>query len=462
MESNTHKNFPSKERQLAVDILYAAFGGRKLDRAFEDTVAVFEKDTKTRINQVYNLIYGVARRHHALAAYIDTKVKKEKLPIKANLILEIGLYELAFNTSSKSYAVISDALKLADFLQLPKFKPVINAVLRRFADDLDAGVKGILSQKQLPAYMFEEIKNTFKDDAPKVMQNLFEQSPMFLTVNTLLTEPKKLILSLAEQGITAVDGKFEVKSSVVGTGPAGTAGTAFAGTADSAGVVGSFDYIKTTDSKIFKTPEFEKGMFMVQDLSSQIAVILLKPFEGMNMLDICTAPGGKAIYSAILAKDNAKIKAVDISSSRLFRVHENIRRMNVKSIEVVTTDFMEHDFGAERFDRIFLDPPCSALGVAARNPDVTWKKSGQVIKDLSAIQFNMLSRAMGLLKPGGRLVYSVCTFTQAETTDVINKVMTLDKEVEQVIEPFYTIPNTIGMDGLFTAVFHKICRTNGS
>jgi 16S rRNA (cytosine967-C5)-methyltransferase len=436
MEQNTHKNFPSKERQLAVDILYAAFGGRKLDRSFEDTVAVFEKDTKTRINQVYNLVYGVARRHHALNAYIDTKVKKEKLPIKAGLILEIGLYELAFNTSSKSYAVISDALKLADFLQLPKFKPVINAVLRRFADDLDAGVKSILSQKQLPAYIFDEIKNTFGDDATKVMQNLLEPSPMFLTVNTLLTDTKKLILSLAEQGIVAVDGKFETKSS------------AGAGAAGSPGVAGSFDYIKTTDSKIFKTPEFEKGMFMVQDLSSQIAVTLLKPFEGMNMLDVCTAPGGKAIYSAILAKDNAKIKAVDISSSRLFRVHENIKRMNVKSIEVLAADFMEHNFGEERFDRIFLDPPCSALGVISRNPDVTWKKSGQAIKDLAVIQTGMLSKAMGLLKPGGRLVYSVCTFTQLETTDVI-------KKIAKASETILTIPNDVGMDGLFVAVLEK-------
>ncbi|MCX6113101.1 MAG: hypothetical protein NTY22_07485, partial [Proteobacteria bacterium] len=178
MNTAPHKNLPSKERQLALDILYSALGGRKLDRVFEDTASIFENDTKTRMNQVYNIVYGVARRHLSLNAYIDSRVK-EKLPAKANIILEIGLYELAFNRSSKDYAVISDALKLADFLDLTKYKSVINAVLRRFADNPDNGIKALLSQKQVSSYVFDEMKRTFGDHATKIMHDFLNPSPLF-------------------------------------------------------------------------------------------------------------------------------------------------------------------------------------------------------------------------------------------------------------------------------------------
>ena len=425
---------PSKERQLALDILHTALGGRKLDRVFEDTASIFENDTKTRMNQVYNLVYGVARRHFSLSAYIDSKVR-EKLPIKANLILEIGLYELAFNKSSKDYAVISDALKLADFLNFKKYKPVINAVLRRFADDMENGVKSLLSQKQVPAYVFDEMKKTFGDNATRIMHDLMAPSPLFLSVNTILVTPGELISLFKNQGIDVEKVNFEIK--------------------EKDGSSHSFSTLRTFEGKIFKTPEFEKGLFMIQDFSSQIAVELLGSFSDMKMLDICSAPGGKAITAAIKASDKANITAIDISSSRLFRVHENINRMNIKSINVISADFIEHDFKPESFDRIFLDPPCSALGVMGRNPDVTWKKSPQLIKELSSLQLSMLLRAMDLLKKGGKMVHSVCTFTQLETTDVINNALSKNGNFRKINDPLYTIPNNLGMDGLFIAVLEK-------
>ncbi|MEI6080157.1 MAG: RsmB/NOP family class I SAM-dependent RNA methyltransferase [bacterium] len=411
-----NKSLPSKERQLAVEILFAAFGGKKLDRAFEDTAAIFENDTKTRLNQVYNIVYGVARRHHALTAYIDSKIR-DKMPVKAGLILEIALYELAFNSSSKAYAVISDALKLADLLQFTKYKPVINAVLGRFADDIEKGVQLIVAQKQLPDYIYEEVKKTFGNNAKKVTRSFLNPSPFFLSINTLLIDAETLVSRFMEQGIEIEKVEFN-------------------------GFIG----FKTSDNKIFKTPEFEKGFFMIQDLSSQIAVQLLEPFEGMKMLDICTAPGGKAISAAIRANDKADITAIDLSASRLLRVHENIKRMNIKSIKVITADFMEQEFQTESFDRIFLDPPCSALGVMGRNPDVTWKKSPEAIKDLSSLQVRMLEKALSLLKKDGKLIYSVCTFTQSETTAVI---------AQAASKTLYTLPNEVGMDGLFIAVLEK-------
>ena len=102
-----------------------------------------------------------------------------------------------------------------------------------------------------------------------------------------------------------------------------------------------------------------------------------------------------------------------------------------------------------------MDPPCSALGVMGRNPDVTWKKSPQLIKELSSLQLSMLLRAMDLLKKGGKMVHSVCTFTQLETTDVINNALSKNGNFRKINDPLYTIPNNLGMDGLFIAVLEK-------
>ncbi len=423
--SNDNNNFPSKERQLALDILYSSLKGKKIDIAFEEISSIFVNDPKVRLNQVYNLVYGVARRHFAISAYIDTKIKNP-LPEKANLIIEIAIYELAYNKSSKNYAVISDALKLADFLKLTRFKPVINAVIRRFDDDIENGIKLILSQKQVPEHIFKEINKTFKEESLRVMDNFLGTSPLFLSVNTILTNKEDLYAKFKEVGIDS-----EIINSH------------------------GCSAIKTSDSRIFGTKEFQEGFFIIQDLSSQIAVKLLKPYSGMKMLDVCSAPGGKAISAAIQAQDNADITAIDISTSRLFKVHENINRMNIKSINVLIADFMEKEFESEIFDRIFIDPPCSSLGVMGRHPDVLWKKTEKTIKDLSVIQLKLLLRSMELLKKGGRLVYSVCTFTQAETADVINQALSINKGFQKAEEFIYTIPNELGMDGLFISVLEK-------
>lgn len=424
MSSNKH-HLPSKERQLALDILYSSLKGRKLDKAFEEIVSVFENEPGIRLNQVYNLVYGVARRHLLIRSYINTKIKNP-LPEKANLIIEIGIYELAYNKSSKNYAVISDALKLADYLKFTKYKSVINAILRRFDEDVENNIKHLLSQKQLPEHIFNEIKKTFKDKASMVMNNFLNPSPLFLGINTVLTNTEELLSVLKKEGIDAEIINYD-----------------------------DFSTIKTFDSRIFGTREFKDGLFLIQDLSSQIAVNLLRPYSGMKMLDICSAPGGKAISSAIKAKDMADITAIDISTSRLFKLHENIKRMKTNSIKVLMADFMEQGFDPESFDRIFIDPPCSSLGVMGRHPDVIWKKTEKTIKDLSVIQLNILLQAMKLLKKGGRMVYSVCTFTQTETIDVINQALSINMDFKKAEEFIYTIPNDLGMDGLFIAVLEK-------
>lgn len=438
--------FPSKERSLAFEILSQALKGKKLDRVFDEVVS---GSSDSRIPQVYNLVYGVSRRYQPLSIYISSKLKKDPGE-ETRLIMMIALYELAYNESSKAYAVVDQSLKLCDFLKLSNYKPLVNAVLRGFLRDIDNAKKKIDASPILPEDIMKELKKTFPElkdpNKEKKINSYFTRpAPIFLSVNTLHVSRDELYKRLSSQGI-----ELEKIDHDISIYDAGLSSDLIIRT------------LKTFDPRVFKTLEFNEGLFFVQDLSSQIAVRFLNPKKSTEILDLCSAPGGKAMNVAILSKDEANINAVDVSSSRLIKLYENLRRLKLGSVKVLNKDVLAPDiqldgdfFKAEGFDRIFLDPPCTALGVIRRNPDLIWTKKTALIGELANLQLKMLVRAMELLKPGGRLVYSVCTFTQTETTAVITKALEINKKFQVLGKPMYTLINEDDMDGLFIAVMEK-------
>lgn len=408
------------ERSIVFEILYASiFENRKLDQTL-----LKHKNSDVRFNQVYNLTMGVARAHYQLEAYLKSKAKGFLDP-KALLILEIATYELFFNASSKDYAVISEALKLAEAKKLFKFKKVIHGILSAVAKESAEGPLILSKYPPFPRWMMQEILKVFPNQMGEVIEQLTALAPFFLSVNTLKTSPAELDKKLLEQDIKVEN----VESNGVNT-------------------------LVTFDKKILNTAEFIDGLFTIQDISSQIAVKMLAPFKGMNMLDLCSAPGGKAITAAIMAADDCKIVSVDKSAARLLRSHENINRMKLKSIEIVNRDVMELDQKPQSFDLVMLDPPCSALGVSARNPDTVWTKDGEKIKQLAALQLQLLLKAMEFTKKGGKLMYSVCTFTETETVAVIHTALEKNKDYKKATDFVLTMPAS-GMDGMFIAILER-------
>jgi len=409
------------ERSIVFEVLYASiFENRKLDQTL-----LKHKNSDVRFNQVYNLTMGVARAHYQLDAYLKSKAKGFLDP-KALLILEIATYELFFNTSAKPYAVISEALKLAEAKKLFKFKKVIHGILSVVAKESTEGPLLLAKYPSFPRWMMEEIVKVFPDQISEVVEQLTAPAPFFLSVNTLKISPLELDKKLLEQDIKVEN----VESNGVNT-------------------------LVTFDKKILNTAEFIDGLFTIQDISSQIAVKMLAPFKGMSMLDLCSAPGGKAIAAAIMAYDDCKIVSVDKSSARLLRSHENINRMKLKSINIVNSDVLELDEKTQSFDLVMLDPPCSALGVSARNPDAVWNKDGEVIKQLAALQLQLLLKAMEYTKKGGRLMYSVCTFTEAETVTVVHAALMQNKNYKKASDFVLTMPSS-GMDGMFIAILERV------
>ena len=156
-------------------------------------------------------------------------------------------------------------------------------------------------------------------------------------------------------------------------------------------------------------PGFSEGLWWVQDAAAAIPARLLDVHAGQTAVDLCAAPGGKTLQ---LAAAGATVTAVDRSGGRLKRVSENLARMG-QSAELVTADAAQ--WGDRRqFDAVLLDAPCSATGTFRRHPDVLWAAKPSDIAGLAAVQSKLLDTAGRRVKPGGRIVYSVCSLEPEE------------------------------------------------
>jgi 16S rRNA (cytosine967-C5)-methyltransferase len=164
-------------------------------------------------------------------------------------------------------------------------------------------------------------------------------------------------------------------------------------------------------------PGYEEGAWWVQDAAAALPARLFGALHGKRVADLCAAPGGK---TAQLAAAGADVVAVDRASRRLDRLRQNLLRLQL-SAEIVCADVTEWQGG--QFDAVLLDAPCSSTGTIRRHPDIPWLKRASDIDALAAVQRHMIRRAADLVRPGGILVYCVCSLEPEEGWDVVHSAL---------------------------------------
>jgi 16S rRNA (cytosine967-C5)-methyltransferase len=196
----------------------------------------------------------------------------------------------------------------------------------------------------------------------------------------------------------------------------------------------------------------------VQDRASQLVAEYVGARPGELVLDVAAAPGGKA---TAMAHTGAHVVAVDVNETRARLLAHNARRVGVDgNVHVVVADGMRPPFRPHAFDRVLVDAPCTGLGVLRRRPDARWRVEPHDVDALAAIQQQLLDAAIALVRPGGTLVYSVCTLTADETTGVDGWLRTSHPEVHAADPPAGApwdpsgrgariLPQTAGTDGMF-------------
>ncbi len=223
-----------------------------------------------------------------------------------------------------------------------------------------------------------------------------------------------------------------------------------------------------------KNSLFLQGYFSFQDESSQLIAHLVSPQKGERILDACMGPGGKTSHIYELSRGTIHLTAIDNSKNQVERAASNFHRLGINSsINFSCQDFLEYKDHNNYFDKILIDAPCSGLGVIRRKPESKWLKDTSILNKFTQKQRKLLQKAYNLVKDGGEVVYSVCSF---EDDEVKNQLLWLKETYREKIEivplaeriPDYylrfvvnkelllIIPNTnLSMDGFGAFVFRK-------
>ncbi|MBF0358819.1 MAG: 16S rRNA (cytosine(967)-C(5))-methyltransferase RsmB [Magnetococcales bacterium] len=213
---------------------------------------------------------------------------------------------------------------------------------------------------------------------------------------------------------------------------------------------------------------FSKGWFAVQDQAAQWVSRLLAPKPGDYILDACAAPGGKTAHLAALAQGEVKIVAVEKYPSRIERLEENLKRLQISRVQVRLGDVRDTALLAGKmFDKILVDAPCSGTGIIRRHPEIKWRRRPQDIVALVEEQAGILAAVAKLLRPGGVLVYATCSVELEENSQQVGAFLAkhpgwrrepVNKEMDllppgaiSIDGDFSVEPGQFAMDGFFAA-----------
>lgn len=362
-----------------------------------DKYQYLEKKERAFITRVVN---GTLERMIEMDYILNqfSKVKTNRMKPVIRVILESSVYQMRYMDSVPDRAVCNEAVKLAVKKGFVNLKGFVNGVLRnisRHADEItypnpDDAVHYISVKYSLPEWLVKDWILAYDLETVKKMgEEFLKEKPLSIRCNTVRISGEKLEETLRNEGVSVE--KDEEFSDVF--------------------YIAGYDYLAKLES-------FRQGLFYVQDVSSMQVARWACPKEGDYIIDVCAAPGGKALHLAELLKGSGHVEARDLTEYKLELLEENIRKSGLSNIEAVRQDAAVFDAGSVcRADIVIADLPCSGLGVLGKKPDLKYKMTPEMQKELTALQRQILRTSERYVKPGGRLLYSTCTIHRPENEE---------------------------------------------
>lgn len=428
-----------KPREIAVQVL-----GQRSERHF--TEDLLERAlAQTALSPAdrglcQELVYGIVRWQATLDWLISRKTAaRPQKPALQNL-LRLGLYQIFWLDRIPDHAAVHVTVELAKHRGFGPQAGFVNALLRGYLREVEA-TRASLKELQLahpalgyshPDWLVERwLARWGKERTAQLLAWNNVPPKTFARVNALKINAEKLLPMWREENVEYDFVRHEwLEENLV--------------------------FELKSHPPFHRLPSFQQGFFYIQDPSTLLAVRELDPKPGETILDLCAAPGGKLTYIAQLMGNQGRIVAQDINPARLKLIEENCTRLGVKCVEPVNVQMPQDSkaagfpFAPGTFDKILIDAPCSNTGVMRRRVDVRWRISLEEIQRLRQTQLSLLDKAVSLLKPGGRLVYSTCSLESEENRQVIDMTLAshpqLRFERAAELEPF-----SQGVDGAYVA-----------
>lgn len=343
-------------------------------------------------------------------------------------------------------AVVNEAVKLTRSFKKSSASGLVNAVLRRAcAYDL-SGASFADACEQLMVLgsagrdVAQVLHTYYPDEALGILTQPADGGLTSLRANPLKATPEKLCSLLEELGVQDVHPGF-VEGSVLAR---------FEGS--------------PADKELFR-----QGYYHVEGQASQLAALCVEAAPGQTVLDLCAAPGGKTLLLAEQMQDTGRLVSCDVTENRVGLIRTAVQRMGFACVETRCNDAAHPAPDLPMADCILTDVPCSGLGILAKKPDIRYKALDEArYAQLLATQASILDAAAGLLKPGGRLVYSTCTIHPAENQQQIQAFLqrhpeftlaspspTMPQGMRCTPYGMLSIPTETGMDGFFICAMQK-------
>jgi 16S rRNA (cytosine967-C5)-methyltransferase len=412
--------------------------GAFADRAFHAAASGLDaRDRALAMTLAYGTVQRKRTLDHLLSAFVSRPLEQLEPAVLA--ALRLGLFQILFLGGVTDYAAVNESVELAKRSSRGG-APLVNAALRRAGregaeqlaklDDSTPVRAAVLHS--VPEWLAEMWWRELGPDATRaLLASVNTPAESALRVNTLRAAPDQV---LAELSATRPAGAARVA-------PAWTAQPGLPELPEMLVLGGAFD--------AFGSEIFRRGELMPQSRASAAVARVLAPEPGERVLDLCAAPGGKTTHLAALMAGEGEVVAVEVHPGRAQALRETCAQMGAGQVRVEQIDAREFG-GPADFDRVLIDPPCSGLGTLQARPDLRWQPRRGEIDELAAKQAELLRAGAARLRPGGSLVYSVCTVSRREADAVVDGLVG-EREEFSCEQRWQLLPSTDGTDGFFIA-----------
>ncbi len=408
---------------------------------------------------LFEIVHGVIRWMGRLDWVLNGFYKGQFSKAIPNLKngLRVALYQILFLDRVPDYAAVNEAVEFVKKLQGQKPADLTNAILRnivrskngiRYPDPNEDLIGYLSAYYSHPSWMVKRYLTRFgREETEKLLTANNEKPFLTLKINSVKTNPVEFKSLLDSVNLRFLPGKYLP------------------------------EFFKLQNlTNITAWEYYGKGYFNIQDESAGLACRLLDVRQGMKVLDMFAAPGGKTAYIASLMNDEGEITAMDRFESRLSILDKNMERLGFKSIKTFAADAMEFSPGSRLqsgndglFDRVLADVPCSGTGTLSKKPDIKWKRDLIDISRMNENQLKYITKAASLVKPEGYFVYSTCSIEPEENFSIVEKFLNNNTNYQLIsakgIFPdelvdehgcIQTLPHVHQMDGAFAAKIWRV------
>jgi 16S rRNA (cytosine967-C5)-methyltransferase len=434
-------------REVAANVLArvekdTAFAAAALDAEIERAVQLDARDK----GLATELVYGTLRVLPWLTARIERHAKKGigKLEPHSRAHMLLAAYQVAFLTRVPVFAAVSEAVSGVTARSGPKVGAFANAVLRKVATDAAAEKPSfaVAAAESMPPWIVSALVRALGDEGARAFVAAgVEPPPVGLRVEDTAPGAREACLAALTEAC-----------------PAATF---------SLGQASPRAILAHGAGRIEKLPGWGEGRFMVQEEGSQVVALALGARPGERVLDACAGRGNKTSLLARAVSPGGAVDACDLHASKLTRLTTELARVGLAPGRTFAVDWTAGSGDVDgTYDRVLVDAPCSGVGTLRRRPDLALRRVPQDMAALTTTQTEIALRAGHHVRPGGRLVYAVCSVLLEECEDVVAALVA--RAPELVLAPFDApeltalagdsptlrlMPHVHGTDGYFLASF---------